>query len=435
MAKDELIAMVEGRRMGVVSRDRKRDRLQLTYDRDWQDSPAAFPLSNSMPLSARVHDDRRVRPFLAGLLPDNNRVLEQWGKRFKVSSRNAFALLQHVGEECAGAVQFVRSDRVSVWETDPDHGQIDWLSRKQLEERVRLLIRDYSAARSDSDEGHFSLAGAQSKTALYRMPKGRRWGVPSGSIPTTHILKPATGEYDGLVINEHICLQLARECGLPSADSTIETIAGVPVIVVERFDRYREDDRVRRVHQEDMCQALSVRPEDKYQNQGGPMPLQIVKLIRDVSTDAVVDVNRFVDALIFNWLIAGTDAHAKNYSFLIASGGNVRLSPLYDVSSSVPYPRQIDPHKAKLAMKIGGKYKLTAIGRTEWIKCAEELHIDPDEIFGRIESLAGKIQAALDPIVQTAIKNGVDHPIIERLRRALRKRSSACLSDLGTPKT
>lgn len=408
--------------MGVVYRDRTPDRLQFRYEQSWQVLFESFPLSVSMPLAAQVHGDRRVRPFLAGLLPDNNRVLEQWGKRFKVSPRNAFALLQHVGEECAGAVQFVRPDRVSVWESDPDHGEIDWLSRKELEGRIRLLIQDFSAARSDSDEGHFSLAGAQSKTALYRVPKGRRWGIPSGSIPTTHILKPATGNYDGLVINEHICLQLARRCGLPSAESTIEMIAGIPVIVVERFDRYREDDRVRRVHQEDMCQALGVPPEDKYQNQGGPPPLQIVKLIREASADALPDVNRFVDALIFNWLVAGTDAHAKNYSLLIAPGGHVRLSPLYDLSSSVPYPRQIDPHKAKLAMKIGGNYKLASIGRREWTKCAEELHIDSADVFERIETLANRMHAALDPVVESTIKQGVDHPVIRRLRNGLKKR-------------
>lgn len=418
--------------MGAVTRERKRDRLQFTYDQGWQGSPNGFPLSNSMPLSARGHDDGRVRPFLAGLLPDNNRVLEQWGKRFKVSPRNAFALLQHVGEECAGAVQFVRPDRVSIWKSDPAHGEVDWLSRKELDARIRLLIQDHSAARSDADEGHFSLAGAQSKTALYRAPKGRRWGVPSGSIPTTHILKPATGEYDGLVINEHICLQLARECRLPSAVSTIEMIAGVPVIVVERFDRYREDDQVRRVHQEDMCQALGVRPEDKYQSQDGPTPVQIVRLIRDASTDALADVNRFVDALIFNWLIAGTDAHAKNYSLLIAPNGHVRLSPFYDLSSSVPYPRQIDPHKAKLAMKIGGKYKLAAIGRREWIKCAEDLHIDPDDIFGRIEACADRVLSALDPVVQGTMKNGIDHPIVRRLRIGLKKRIIECIGKIGT---
>ena len=37
-------------------------------------------------------------------------------------------------------------------------------------------------------------------------------------------------------------------------------------------------------------------------------------------------------------LIAGTDAHAKNYAILIGAGGQIRLTPLYDVASTLPYP-------------------------------------------------------------------------------------------------
>jgi len=60
---------------------------------------------------------------------------------------------------------------------------------------------------------------------------------------------------------------------------------------------------------------------------------------------------------MLNWLIAGTDAHAKNYSVLIAPQGRVRLAPLYDIASVLPYPR-FDLHKVKLAMKVGDLSKL-----------------------------------------------------------------------------
>ena len=74
------------------------------------------------------------------------------------------------------------------------------------------------------------------------------------------------------------------------------------------------------MHQEDLCQALGVPPTRKYQNEGGPGVREVTKLLRDVMPPDVADaaVWRFADALIWNWLIAGTDAHAKNYSLLLA---------------------------------------------------------------------------------------------------------------------
>jgi hypothetical protein len=45
---------------------------------------------------------------------------------------------------------------------------------------------------------------------------------------------------------------------------------------------------------------------------------------------------RFAGALAFNWLIASTDAHAKNYGLLLA-GRQIRLAPLYDIASILPY--------------------------------------------------------------------------------------------------
>ncbi len=69
----------------------------------------------------------------------------------------------------------------------------------------------------------------------------------------------------------------------------------------------------------------------------------------------------FLDSIAYNWLIAGTDAHGKNYALLIGSEGRVRLAPLYDLASVLPYP-DIDIERAKLSMKLGGEYRLRNIG-------------------------------------------------------------------------
>ena len=133
--------------------------------------------------------------FLWGLLPDNDRVLENWGKRFQVSPRNPFRLIANVGEDCAGAVQFVRPDRLAKLRREPGAREIAWLTEDEIAERLRVLRADHSAWRAAADTGQFSLAGAQPKTAL--LFQNGRWGIPSGRTPTTHILKPPTGEWDG----------------------------------------------------------------------------------------------------------------------------------------------------------------------------------------------------------------------------------------------
>jgi serine/threonine-protein kinase HipA len=139
--------------------------------------------------------------FLWGLLPDNEQTLRQWGQRFQVSHRNAFALISHVGEDCAGAVQFVRLERVEALQSTPDL-EAEWLDERGVAERLRALRLNHASWRLPRDHGQFSLAGAQPKTALLRY-RGR-WGVPAGRTPTTHILKPPAGEFENMAENEHL---------------------------------------------------------------------------------------------------------------------------------------------------------------------------------------------------------------------------------------
>lgn len=423
---EELHALTADGMMGRILWDRRRDRLSFVYEPGWRSSPAAYPLSLSMPLAAAGHPHKAVEPFLWGLLPDNDGVLQRWGERFQVSPRHAFQLLTHVGEECAGAVQLVRPERATKWMNGSEPGSVKWMNEGEIAERVHLLLKDHSISRIATDAGQFSLAGAQPKTGFLHDPKRNRWGVPSGRIPTTHIFKPAAGTFDGYAENEHFCIALAKSLAMPVASSVIHYFDGVAVIVVERYDRVRTGKNVLRIHQEDMCQALARMPQVKYQNQGGPSPREIMGLIREHSTDRVADEARFIDAIIFNWLISGTDAHAKNYSFLIASQGQVRLAPLYDLSSALPYPRQIAPRDATLAMKIGGKYQLAGIGARAWEKLARELHLDFGALRDRILHLAGAMPEAATRVGDEIKTRGIAHDVIGRLVAALQQRALDC---------
>lgn len=417
----ELIALLNGREIGRVHRD-KRGRLSFVYAADWREAPEAHPLSLSMPVAAEEHGHADVDAFLWGLLPDNEAILERWARKFHVSARNSFALISEVGEDCPGAVQFIRPERLDAV-LAPEPEPVEWLDDHAVAERLRLLRADHSAWRLPGDTGQFSLAGAQPKTAL--LFEGGRWGVPSGRTPTTHILEPPTGVFDGHPESEHFCLVLARRLGLPTATSTIMRFEDEIAIVVERYDRRRTEAGLLRIHQEDVCQALAVPPVRKYENEGGPGVKDIVELLRTHSSDSEKDVFTFIDALTFNWLIAGTDAHAKNFSLLIASGGVVRLAPLYDLASILPYDT-FQIQKIKLAMKIGPDYRLRDIGPREWRQLAEKVRLDPDALIERIRGLAARLPDESSNVRERLRSDGLQHDVIDRLTDRLAKRAGDC---------
>ena len=140
--------------------------------------------------------------------------------------------------------------------------------------------------------------------------------------------------------------------------------------VVERYDRRRVASRIRRLHQEELCQALGLPPTNKYQSEGGPGVSTMLEVVRAHSSDSREDGDTFARACVFNWLIGGTDAHAKNFSMLIGARGRARLAPLYDVASTLVY--DFDARKLKLAARVGGKYLLEDMGPRQWEKFALE---------------------------------------------------------------
>jgi serine/threonine-protein kinase HipA len=424
----ELVVLLGSRRAGVVTY--AKDRLTFTYDQDWRDDPDAYPLSLSLPLAARAHGDAPIRAFIWNLLPDNERTLDRWARQFQVSARNPYALIAAVGEDCAGAVQFVTPQRAEELVADgPASGAIAWLDEADVGARLRSVLDDADSGRTSGENGQFSLAGAQPKTAL--LFDDDRWGVPSGRIPTTHILKPPARDMPGHAENEHFCLNLARAIGLPAARSEVRRFADQRAIVVSRYDRVKlgtggPADWLR-VHQEDMCQALGVLPWLKYQNEGGPSAAQMVRLIAGSAADpftpdqAVRDTTRCVDALIFNWLIAGTDAHAKNYSLLIGGEGTVVLAPLYDIASAYGLA-SIQPQRMKLAMEIE-HYHVTRVSPRHWGRWAATAGLNPEAVITRVFEMAAMLPDAIAQVAARMRGEGLDHPVLDRLESVLTDRA------------
>lgn len=379
----ELFVLIEGRLAGRLVR-RTGGALRFRYERDYRGTEGATPLSVSMPLSLEEHGQRAIAPWISGLLPDNEQVISRWSREFHVAP-NPFSLLSSpIGEDCAGAVQIVPEERVE--EIVNRRGETRWLDEAEVAGRLRALRADTTAWLAGPRNGQFSLAGAQAKTAL--VLAGDRWGEPSGANPTSHILKPAVAGLDEHDLNEHLCLEAARLAGLLVSRTWVERFEDQSAIVVERYDRHRTraSRPLARVHQEDMCQALSIEPSRKYESDGGPGAMRILDLLNAVMSPARAKAaaGRFIDALIWNWLIAGTDAHAKNYSLLLA-GDQVRLAPLYDIASALPY----DWHERelRLAMRVGRDYHVWP-HHDPWPRAAGMWNLRPDTLRERVLELA-----------------------------------------------
>lgn len=411
--------------VGVLGYVREKDAITLEYEDSWRSSADGFPVSLSLSMAKKIHADLAIRPFLQGLLPDNAAVLEAWGKQFHVSPRNPFDLIKHVGEDCAGALQFVRPERLERILS----GELDTLiplAGGDLEKRLVDIQSQYRAIPT-AIEGRFSLAGAQTKDALHR--KNGRWFVPGGRIPTTHILKPQPEGFVELALNEHFCLQLAAQIGLMRASSEILKIAGLKVLCVERYDRIMDNGTLVRIHQEDTCQALGKGPGQKYQNEGGPSAAGIVNLLDRYSDDRIEDILGLVMALAFNWVIAGTDAHSKNYSLLHGKGSVLRLAPFYDLISHLPYQSDPKSSHVRLAMKIGGTYTLRRIGAKQWHKWLEEAGLSPMWLESVVRLVVERISENLD-VTKNEIAKENDCPFLHLLANKIHVRALECLKEL-----
>jgi serine/threonine-protein kinase HipA len=198
-------------------------------------------------------------------------------------------------------------------------------------------------------------------------------------------------------------MRAARLAGLVVARSELAAFGAERAIVVERYDRLVVEGELERVHQEDLCQALGLLPDKKYERSGGPAPTEIVKLLRTRMTPTVADeaVDRFVDALVFNWLVGGTDAHAKNYSLLM-QGPDVRLAPLYDLTSGLPYQEELlghardsrirtDTPMLRMSMSIDGESYFSEVRMSNWQSFAKQAGVDGERIVQRIRDLGSSL--------------------------------------------
>lgn len=397
-----LRVLLNGRDVGLLSRVSS-GAIDFQYARDWLDWENAIPVSLSMPL----REDRYIGPpvlaVLENLLPDNKSIRDRVAARVKAPGIDAFSLLGKIGHDCVGALQFL-PDGMEAGKAGAIEGRP--ISDEEIARKIKNLKAD-PLGMGEDDDFRISIAGAQEKTALL-FHEGK-WLTPTGTTATTHILKPQIGQIpNGIdlsnsIENEYLCLKLCAAFGLEVTKAEIVEFAGTKVLAVERFDRrWTRDARLLRLPQEDMCQALSVPPNLKYQSDGGPGNQAIMNLLKASDTPAE-DQAAYLKAQIVFWLIGATDGHAKNFSIFLTPGQHFRMTPLYDILTAQPSvdAGQVNQKKFKLAMSVGDKnhYRIGEVTPRHFLQTADRCNFDATVISKVMEGLLDTAAASVEKTI------------------------------------
>lgn len=361
-------------------------RFCFQYDEGWL-ATTRIPLSLSLPLRREPYYDDESHPFFANLLPEE-KMRAVIARNLGVSLNNDYGLLERIGGDCAGAVSLYPSTDASPREP----GVYRQLSLDELNTIIGELPKRPLLA---GEKGiRLSLAGAQKKLPLYYDEQHFSLGL--GDAPSNYIIKPPIDDLDGTVENEAYCMALAQAVGLDVPHSFIHQHGDAHrVFVIKRYDRISTEVGVRRLHQEDFCQALGIPPEFKYEAEGGPSLAACFNLLRHASIRSGKDLLSLLNWVIFNYLIGNCDAHGKNISLLLLPEGPM-LAPFYDLISTRIYSHY--GLASGLAMQIGGVSDPDALQKKQWEQFAEEVGIKPRLVLSRIADLAKRIEGARLPL-------------------------------------
>jgi serine/threonine-protein kinase HipA len=367
---------------------------------------ASRPISLSLPLGQARFTPAESRPFFEALLPEGG-VRERIASQLKLAASDSFGLLAELGRDCAGALQIADAKRMS------EKPAVRWLEERELDALIEELPRHPLGVNDGDQHLRLSLAGVQNKAVLVR-DEHRRFGKPLDGMPSSHILKPEPpdGNYPGLASNEYFCMRLAALCGLPAAGVELITAAGRPCLVVERFDREQLTWPHRRVHQEDLCQALGLTPDFKYQRDGWQLPSYraLAALLDEHSPFPGLDRLAGAQAAVLHYILGNADAHAKNIS-LVHTPDGVRLAPLYDVVSTAAYPEL----STELALAIGDQLNPDAITSIHWSDLARDFNLNATAFERVRRELRDRVLVEAPRLRDKAHTEGWHYPSIESI--------------------
>lgn len=398
------------------------DELTFSYEAEWLNDPAGFSLSTRLRRRAEPFRGPELSYWLLNLLPEGD-AATTIGRVSGTAIGDVLGMLGKIGVDTPGALRFAaQRPKATIARAQPvtDRqiaGFIEGLPQRPLnfgKKGVRL-----------------SLPGVQPKLGL--AGRSNALELPVGDRPSTFILKPELPQLWGSAHNEAFCLALARAAKIEACHAEVRQFDEHIALLVTRYDRTGEGDEIRRIHQEDFCQALGVPPSRKYEhNQAGrpgPSAVDALRLIGDV-----VNARRpaaaciiFVEALVFNVMIQNTDAHAKNYSLLIRAGDKVDLAPLYDLVSAYPYTSLT----RNLAMGIDSQRRGDHIAGRHWQRLARAAGMPPTEILEHVRLILARVTAQVNVVLDRYMADrSTTHPVLPQIAHGIHERATRLLNRL-----
>lgn len=332
-------------------------------------SHESTPISLSL-LPKETISKNAPKNFLIGLLPQTQSLRNSMARQQHASPEDLFSLL--AGADTEGGLVFTMNGENPV---DHDEPAI-FASDQDIASRIESIQVNRDTWWAGDSRARFSLNGDQPKFALEYYPNTLvedQWLWPNATYPSTHIFKPSatnSATPEAMWI-EAASSRLAQSIGLNAANNGVMRFMDQQTLAVERFDRVRtHGGKIKRIHSEDLLQALGYPPSRKY-DVSARMILQLLNTI-DPSKKLSYE---WIHQLAFNTSINNTDAHAQNYSVLITAK-STSIAPLYDMVTTTFWP-QFDN---RLAMKIGGAQRASAVTPANWRKLAQQNNLDPDTV-------------------------------------------------------
>lgn len=419
----EVVVQLGDRRLGTLSHDAQTNRFAFAYAEEWLADPDRFPLAPNLPLTsteianADAHS-AAVRQFFENLLPEGE-ALDAAALASKVSKANLMGLLIALGREMAGALTVRSLDVEQVVDARVRRA----LTREELSARIRS--RPHESFAIWDGRVRLSIAGHQDKLAIH--VDGDEWALADGAgIASTHIVKPepVRRELAGLTSNEYFCMRLAARAGLTTAGVELLHVPE-PVLLVMRFDRRRVPDGVERLHVIDGCQALGLPVAAKYERlYGGQRDVRHIrdgaslpKLFALLSGSArpLVERQALLRWALFQVLIGNADAHAKNISFFLDSGG-LRVAPAYDLVSVRAIGAPLD---SSFAMAVGDAFSSEELSPYEWAHFAAACGLPQRLVARELQRLATRVLEVLDVVYAEATDRGADRSMLDRVRATI----------------
>jgi serine/threonine-protein kinase HipA len=388
---------------------------RLAYDPQLVEKvgPGKALLSNSLPARPEPYSAEATRAYVEGLLPEGTRR-ERLGRELDLDATDGYLLLAELGQDCPGAVTFLPAGETPQAR---ERDSFAWLGEEELAEVVKPPPpRLFSEERRQ--RMRFALPGLRHKLSLVRDEAGDRWAWPEARVPSTHVIKPETGEYPEYVANEMFCMTVCRQVGLPVAKAAVEQIAGRRCLVSPRYDRVVGEGgvEVKRLHCESFCQALGISPavDDESEESEAPGWTEARGLLNAVSRpDEVVNL---LTAAFCNYILGNGDAHGKNFALidrdktsLSGADRKWRLAPLTDITSTVVYD---DPIHHGLV--ISEEYQETSY-LLELAEVCEACEFDFEVLRGLASTTATRVGMAVETIATRSKKEGWHQPIVDKI--------------------